>query len=451
MQEFIIKSDEDNTEINQPPFENNVAPIPPKEDKLKEEFVAINKVEPKAKGSGLNPIIAFMMFALVISTFFAFFFAFKYFKLKKETNQKSENNGEVLGETNTIENTSEEKNQEEFRDKLFYTDNINIYRASKNGKNIIKLTNYDNNRSRIYELEIINENFLGYFRCETSCQINKLDIKTRKSSLVKEIEPSMKPVQLTWEDDNKLVYTFINNQTQELNIVYFDNGNELLIDKILIAQGNRPSFIEDSWRLEFSPNKDKFLHIHTTSEYGLNFTTKIYDKKGNLFGEIYNSTMPAWKDNNSIVYRNYSNQNAGYLYEYNINSKQIEKIASSMPLSYLPQIANQYVVYWEGNKNIFLLDLNTKENKLIAGNYINPIWLSQNEIILASLRNCEEYECETYGTFEYELQSVIAGYYIYNIQEEKFYDLEINPEHLNNGISTWISKHARNDFLRFRN
>lgn len=392
--------------------------------------------------SGVNPLTVFLIFLTGVFATLAGVFIYLYMK-DNTNNQESagktsqEENGEVKGET-TIEQANVPQSMQ---NKIYYTDENNIYRAEKDGSKIIKLTEYTEN-DKLSQLQIINESYLGYIKCNQTCDIAKLDIQTRTPSSVKSFDNLNVPLQLAWQSETEYALAIKSVPTSKLQIFYINDETSTKLDEIPLPLEERTYFLEDSKRLSFSPQGDKFLHIYTSSKYGLNFNTNIYSTDGEKIATIENSTMPVWNDNNSIIYRHYSNQNSGFLYNFDIEKNQGLKINSSLTHSYHPSATGNNIVYWEASSmgNVYLNKFT--QNEKLSENMAFPIWLNNSEVVVAQTRPCESYECKEQGSLHYETQFVIEKYYLLNIETGEKKPIDINTTYLENGFSTWLSKHS---------
>lgn len=322
--------------------------------------------------------------------------------------------------------------------KIFYEKDNNIFSYDTKTKQIEKWTNYPKNKDyspaydesgkqipsiSIRDIDVIDKNTLGFAKCgvivgDFGCGLYLLDLRTKDITQKKKLDNEDLLSNSGWFNQNRFAYlmtTKRNNGRWQLFLAN-DNETKLLVD--LSSEGmGRGGFIEDSEKIEFSPNGNYFFHISTASARAIeDFTTHIYDAiTGKELSIIQNSTMPSWIDNQRIIFRRYirgDNLKNG-LYVYNLNSKIETKVESISSDAYDPEVLSDEgkVVYrtdpdhWSyTDKKLWLYDLNSGENRLLLNNVNSGYWLSPTKIVFQEIELCSE--SEACGTANYKVKAI---------------------------------------------
>lgn len=444
MQEFTISTPqaEDTTqpkEIQQQPVNEDITPISSAPAYKHPKTNKIQKVSYRVIFLGIITGIL-----IIIAVIFA------YLNIK----HKIEDNQDVLGIEEQKEDSSDSSSVMEnvptsLKDKIFYTDSFNIYIATKDGSDQVKLTDYKKIQGiKIEEVELIDEKNLGFSRCKRTsgnyeCQILTVNLETQDVKTVKEINNDLLLMQLTWANNEQYAYTVLNNNLNKLSIKYVNRQDEKEIVEIEIFETGRREFIEDDMQLKFSPNHDRIYYINTSAGTGFNFSINVYDLEGNLLDQIEDATMPVWKDNNKIIYRRYSNSETGYLYLRDVTKKHSSNLKQSAEAAYNPKALEESVLYWEatglGKSYLYYLQRNT--TILLGDSTAFPIWLSKEEIIFAKTRKCKIAECEIQNNIEFDTQFVVEEYFVHNMKSENETKINIDTRYLKRGIVTWYNRH----------
>jgi hypothetical protein len=441
MQEFTIQSEKQNPDVSTQNVQNT-NPVQPVNQNKKIN----NPLKSKDNSSCLVILIVSALTILLVSLV-----VILYLHFSNKSSNKDKENEEVLGAITQKEETIPDETTEvpeELKDVIFYTDGFNIFKANKFGREVEQITNFSKTIGlKITNIQLVNEEILGFIKCELeneqmTCKIIKYDYKKKEVLYYKVYDSSVELEKLTWLDPNNYAYSKVNKQNKEIEIYYVNTKEELLIDKIPYSRSRDISFVEDSITLSFSPDNQKLLYINTFSKEGFNFVTYIYSLKGEKVAQIEDSTMPAWTSNNNVIYRKYSNKNSGFLYEFDINTQKSSKLTNTLDLSYNPKILNQKVAFWElqtlGKSYIYNLD--KKELYEIKENFAFPIWLNENELIVAKIDKCQKSECKTENSIEFVYQFSLEEFYIYNLSNNKKEVIDIREKYLKNGIVTWYNR-----------
>jgi len=447
MQEFIISTGEeqDHSEgVNSPSYAQGVItgdipsnlPSVPLDGQMR---------YPMRKGV----IVALIVICFMLATVSAFL-GFLYFTPQKQDNLESEN--KIMGiQAEVPENNFLERKEiipSSIKDKIFYTDLVNIFVADKDGDNKQQLTEYQLGEGDIEELELIDGETLGFFKCENffgefGCEIFRLNIKTKTISIVKSLDPLVLLLQLTWAGKEEYAYTIQLPREEKLVGRYINGEKEVQLFERKVSLSTRDWFIEDDSQLRFSPNSDKLYHIYTQAKSGFDFNIYIYDLEGNLMHEIQNATNPSWRTNDSIIYRNYSNDLSGYLYERVLSSNKASRIERSVEDAYGAKVSSGNLLYWEarGRGRSHIYEFDKRYNRLLMADAAFPVWLSEDEVIFARTRKCEVGECNSPGTLEYEVQFVVDAFYVKKLSSDEEVRIDLSEETLLNGVITWLNKH----------
>lgn len=327
--------------------------------------------------------------------------------------------------------------------KVFYEKDNNIFSYDVETKSIEKWTSYSKNKDyspaydesgnqipsiTIDDIKVINENTLGFGKCgivagDFGCGLYTLNLKTRKVTQKIKLDKEDLLLDSGWFDENRFAYLLHKtNAIGRWQLYLFDNNDlKSLVD--LSAEGwGRGGFIEDSGKIEFSPDGNYLLHISTSSpRAGEDFTTHLYDvSAGKETLIIQNSTMPSWMDNQRIILRKYieGNNPANGLYIYNVAPRSEVKIEGTPVDSYNPEIllGEEKVVFWVNtDKALWLYDLRSKENKLLISKAIHGFWVTPTKILFEEIEPCYGRE-DCGGMMDYEIQSV------------SLYDLELGQK-----------------------
>lgn len=438
MQEFTIPTQE--AGVPQPSQQNDTLPPIPPSDKTPDRISTQNPAQKEGKGGKSNCLVILLVISNIVLIAATGVLAYLYFGKKDilpEENQQTE-------ETQTTTTTTQTPATEESY--IYYTDRYNIYKAGKSGENQTQLTEYTASEDvPLIEVELINDNTIGFGKCNTvendfGCTIYQLDIQTKEVDTVYELDGKYYLYNLTWLDQDK--YTYAVSDDENILVIYFDGTKDNQLRSITLPSGGRGGFIEDDSQLKFSPEGDKLFFINTGARSGMDFNVDIFDLEGELIDKIRDATMPAWLDNDSIVYRQYSNDDAGYLYIRDLNTKESEKIEKSKIAAYNPKVNNDKIAFWEANGlgNTYVIDTAQNELTTISEDSAYILWLSEREVIFAKTRACTENECQSPESMEYFNQFVVDKYFIYDLNTKKEAEISVSNEFLENGILTDYDK-----------
>jgi hypothetical protein len=395
-----------------------------------------------------NCLVPFLIFLVIIFVIISGLLAYLYYK-----SQQTDSTEETTVEDSPISSEEDEEIEEvvvtvpeSLRDKIIYSDFYNIYIAEKDGSDEVQLTSYPEEET-VRDITLIDENNLGYFRCipvegDFGCEIFTIEINSKAISSVKDISADTHISQLTWIDLNTYLYASVNEDWTIMTLTYeTETGSE---DIVSIPQNpaGRGGFIEDDVQLRFSPNAEKFYYIYTGGDDGFDFSVYVYDLEGALVDEIEDATKPYWVDDATIVYRSYSNEAAGYLYQRDLNTNLSEKLEQSTQSGYDPRVLDQRIVYWEasGTGKTYLYDLESDSNEAFDGDTAFAFWLTEDEVIAAKTRACGASECQMPGMTEMETQFLAEDFYIFNLETSEETKIELDAELLRYGAITWYNR-----------
>lgn len=386
-------------------------------------------------------IFAKVFFLFFISLFFipVGLFGYRLFSNRPVDTPQAEDKGEVKGATDVVEDN------DTFKDKLFFVRSGNVFISDKNGKNKEQLTSYSED-GQIQSLQLIDGAYLGYFKCESAatelvCNIIKLEIATKKEESIKQFVSGAALQYVSWADSENFAYAIKEKVRGTVSVIYESSPTERVLLEYDSITSTRRSFIEDDQQLTFSPNKQHLYYINTQGKEGFDFTIYVYDVTGSELDIIEEATMPAWLDDETILYRAYSNSSAGNFYKRDIEKRMSDKLITPSAV-YSPQVWDKKVLYWEAGStgSTYVYNLSTGRNGLIDKNTAFGVWLSENEIIYANVRACQEGECIV-GTMDYETQFTPFQYKVKNINTEISEDIDIDPVVLRAGFVTWYHRH----------
>lgn len=363
--------------------------------------------------------------------------------------QKNQEKEDVLGTTEP-----ELEYKKDLEDSFVYTDGFNIFQARDFGDDVRQLTDYkDEKEYKIGSMQVIDNEHIGYFKCgsdseDTGCKIYKVVVPTEEVILVRTIDKSLKLSRLAWADLSTYAYTTVNSNGTSVNIEYVHDNNVKKIERFPPnVKGDRGIFIEDSSKLIFSPEKDRLAYIDTTAGRGFNFTVYIYDVNGGIVDKIVDATMPVWKDKDTIIYRRYANNDAGYLYKRDLVKKESSRITYSHEASYDPVIQGNFLVWWEmgGSGNTYVYDVTKSKGELLEQGSAYPVWIGKNEIMYAKTRECGQEECMDPGTIDLETQFLVEDYYVKNLTTREVIKVVVNSGDLQNGVISLYTRFLTRD------
>lgn len=390
-----------------------------------------------------NVVITLLSIGLVA---IAIVWGYLRFKSSNEGSDDSEVQGLRMERESPEEGMISRQAPPSVKDKTFFTDMYNIYVSDKDGSNKVRLTEYQDG-TFLKDLKLINETTLGFYRCEGSlgdfgCKILTVNITTKEVTTVREVDPNALLVQTDWINEDGYVYSAQYHNQSRLVGIYVKNELETQIFEHEFRRGDRDDFIEDDSQIRFSPKGDKIYQIYTKGGQGFDFTVYVFDLRGNGLDEIENATYPAWVDNDTVVYRRYSNKTSGYLYLRDLKSNKSARVERSSMAAYGPEVSGGRMFYWEasGLGSTYVYDFARGEGSLLYENSAYPKVLSDEEILIALTRSCRDEECEDYGTREYETQFVVDMFVVLNLTSGEKSRIESSVEELKGGVVTWYQR-----------
>lgn len=318
--------------------------------------------------------------------------------------------------------------------KIFYSKDNNIFSYDAKTKETVKWTNYAKNKSsspaydetgkqipniEIRDITVIDENTIGFGKCgvvtgDFGCGLYTLELRTKAISEKKKLDKEDLLLNAGWLNESKfayLIHTKKNDGRWQFYLVQ-DGVNKKLIDLSTESYG-RGGFIEDSEKIEFSPNGDRFFFISTAppqSDNFIAFAVHGYDSfSGQEIFTIQNATMPVWLNNQKVIFRKYyskdNNQNGVYIYDLTTREeKRIEEISAD---SYHPSVTPEgKIVFWSnGDKNLWIYNLESRERKLLINKAISGFWVTPTKVVYEEIEPCNGREgCGDMA--DYEVKSV---------------------------------------------
>jgi hypothetical protein len=322
--------------------------------------------------------------------------------------------------------------QDSLDQNLFYIKDNNIYKLNPFDNKSEKLTNYPKNQptSPVYDssgkqipnidiniVRVIDLNTLGFGKCEVvigeyNCGVFTLNLKTNEVRLRKMLNSKKSLIiDLGFYNVDRFAYLSTLEGTGSSQnfwqlIIYKEGVETLLRNKEYEAYG-RGGFSEDSQKLRFSKDGENLLHIATSSPF-TTFDSNIhifnYQNDSDLI--IPNATHPNWLDENKVIYRGYSEEDPGYLYVYDINSKVTTKVSQVSKASTNPEVLDTNNIVFEDSldNTIWTYDFVKGSDAKILDNAVQPFWLSENYIVYSEIEKCSasDEECGgILGDFEY--------------------------------------------------
>lgn len=284
--------------------------------------------------------------------------------------------------------------------KVFYTkgypkDNLFVY--DDQTKTISQLTHYTDPQFYMSNIQVIDENSVGFLRCSTSgkyadCGIYAIDMTSKKITEKKQFERQMFVNTLAFASpDNFAYFGNMRNESKDiLQLILIDQGIMKTLEQIDVSNiaTGRGGFIADDKQIQFSQDKRYLLQIDTAARSTEDFNIYLYNLSNSEKQIIENATHPQWANNTTIVYRKYQ---SGGIYLYDIVNKTYKKIdgisQNAYYLSALPEI-NKILFTDNDAKQLWLYDIMTKENKKILDNAYRGFWLSPTKIVYDEIRVC---------------------------------------------------------------
>ena len=143
--------------------------------------------------------------------------------------------------------------------------------------------------------------------------------------------------------------------------------------------------------------------------------------------------MPVWINDNTIIYRKYSNDEQGYLYAKEID-KDETKLDNVFKNSYNPKFNDGQIIYWESKSEgvIHKFNYESEEDSLVKSNYVYPEYISKNEILAVSTYECKE-ECNE-SNYDKKIELYLDEVVRIDLEENEMYDLTISPEVFKNEL-----------------
>ena len=352
----------------------------------------------------------------------------------QENNQPANNEEVYLPEDEKLlQPTSKPKDittekSDSIQNKVFYTEDTNIFAYDIESKKIYQLTSYPENESfspaydesgkqkpniLIQNIRVIDENNLGFGKCEIitgdfGCGIYVLNLKTNLITEKKKLDSDMLLLASDWHSSN--TFSYLVTADEKWQVYLNTKDDHRILEDLIIDKYGRGGHIEDSEKIRFSPDGKYVLQISTSSpRNSLDFNIYVYGVNSDVKKVIQNATQPEWVNNNEIVYRKYEKEGDG-LYIYNLESQTQRKLQSVDRESYNPEVllGDNKILYENiPEKQVWLHDLTTNDSVLIADLALTPVWLNANKIIFSEIEMCNGKEgCG--GMVDYEIKNIVV-------------------------------------------
>jgi hypothetical protein len=297
------------------------------------------------------------------------------------------------------------KIESQTKNKIFFVENKNVFVIEKTGENKVRITNFpETDFGHPQSLQVIDDEYLGFYKCDTetgnfNCGIYQVSVVSKQpEKLIKE-DPDKLMLQLGWFDKKTFAYTVESSQTGVWSIFLYKDENKTTIEEIPAAVYGRGGFVEDSSKISFSPDGSKILQIATSNPRSpMDFNVHVYDLEGNELAKIDNSTQPAWLDDKNIIFR----RSGEGLYFFDLSTKIEKKIEGASDNALEPKVLDgkSMIVYWvnEGNGQVWLLDIASNKNEKLLDDASDPLWISEEEILVSENKACPDCMGRTFST-----------------------------------------------------
>jgi len=358
------------------------------------------------KRGGIN---IFLFFTTIIFLATTIALAYLYYT---EKNQKK-----IISNNDPVEENGDVQGVEIEEYGIVYLKNNKIYSLNSEGSDLIYSTTENSKINKIFPKDNLS---IIFTECiDSKCSINELTISTKNFKNIFDTEGKVDEVEFVEKD--KYLFSVLTENSIIINKFESDKISEL---KILdFPEVEREKFVEDFSDIKISPDKKSFIFVKTNSDSGFNFTSYVLDLNGEVIDEIFDATMPEWIDKNTIVFRKYSNSEAGYLYTRDITKKETELLSSTSVSAYSPIFFDNNIYYWttEDTGILYQYNLtNKKSEELLAGSY--PMINKLGNLITFSLSNCDKcVGTDNFNITDYE----IKGLKIYDFSSKKIEEIKL--------------------------
>ncbi len=335
--------------------------------------------------------------------------------------------------------------------KIFYSTGSDIFIFDAQNKETVSLLDdylegelhfsepekLDDSSSDIFirNIRVIDENKIAFSKCSTqaehsNCGIYLLDLQAKQIIEQETWDTNIQPQAFDWHTTELFAYLITFDEKWQL---YLNTKDSLKILEDLEGFFGRGGANIDSNKIRFSPDGEHVMQISTGSPRDpFDFNIYIYQVSTDEKFTISNASQPAWMDNERIVYKqtlaeahleNEAARDEG-LYIYNIVNKTQTKLTGINEKAYRPEaLVNEDKILYENyaDKQIWLYDLATKDNRLIADKALYPIWLNSNKIVYYEIELFDEKDERRGmpGGVDYERKNLA----VYDLVEEKSYSI----------------------------
>jgi len=396
-----------------------------------------SNIPPQNSNRNLKILVGILVFLLIVGISVAGFYIFGNKVVLENQQPEQTNNQSVLPTTKTPVTEHINAANNIFITNGFgyengsYHDN-NIYQTDNKGKNRIKITNYpapqgSNVMPNLNNVQIIDDNYLGYYRCDVkvgnfNCSVFRVNKTTKNSENIITANENDLIGKLAFFDIDTFVYSVSHTEkdSEKLakgKIVLFKNGKESILKEVdygkYFGLKSGEGVEADISNLSFSPDGTKILAYIGPGPAGGNGDTFIFDLNGNEIGRISHASEAQWNNNNTIIF---SLTDGLYLFDL-ATKKEVKFLSGDIQNPKLLR-DSQKIVYWVGNGKgeVWLYDMQTKQNDKLLFDASHPLWISSNEVMASNNnKSVESDEARTNGF----TQSMI----IYNTSSKEEYKL----------------------------
>lgn len=353
---------------------------------------------PKQKNSFLR-IALYILLGLVffVIIFFLILYLFKY-NIGDDEEVIYEQGRETIDvKQDTSRDEVFDKDLSLVENKLFYSENNNLFSYDIDTHERIKWTDFkkkDNASLTVSNVMDNNEVFFDFSDGEGTKKLYRINLETKEK---KEIKNFGKDVPFTAgvldvHSENKFVYQLHYHYEEEVtrdynwSLVLFENGNERTLS-VGDGGGRHDSFV-DSSEAQFSEDGNYLFYIGTMvyqqdkEMYGT-FQISVYDLNSDTEKIIVDATHPTWLDNENIVYVSLENPSfmkpkTEAFYLYNVKTGTTEKLIDLGELAGKGIIYGESLIYINQPKEIWRYNFQTEENTNVYTNVSELVKMISN-------------------------------------------------------------------------
>jgi hypothetical protein len=290
----------------------------------------------------------------------------------------------------------------------------------------IQLTDYipsspDAFKPSLDNIQAIDENYLGYNRCDVeaenfNCGIFRLDLSTKNTENVAIADQGDLIDSLAFFDKNTFVYSVLYGDQDKGRIFLVKDGKKTILKEVNFVSlfGLNPGeaiegFIDN---LFFSPDGTKILAYIGPGPAGGNGDTFIFDVYGKEIKRLPEAEKAQWDNNNTFIF-----SLADGLYIFDVITGDKKRLLEGFVRE--PKILgeSQKIVYWidEGKGETWLYDMKTEQNEKIVENASHPLWISPKEIMFS-------YNDDSVYSDKSRSEGFTQSIMVYNISSKEKYE-----------------------------